>query len=48
MEYADMTLFKYIEQNNTKLNHSQRIGIINQMYQGSVTTLKTPKILNYL
>lgn len=33
MEYADMTLFKYIEQNNTKLNQSQRIGIINQIFR---------------
>jgi len=31
MEYADITLFKYIEHNNTKLNLSQRIGIINQI-----------------
>lgn len=33
MEYADITLFKYIEQNNTKLNLSQRIGIINQIFK---------------
>lgn len=33
MEYANITLFKYIEQNNTKLNLSQRIGIINQIFK---------------
>lgn len=33
MEYADITLFKYIEQNNTKLNLSQRVGIINQIFR---------------
>ena len=33
MEYADITLFKYIEQNNIKLNISQRIGIINQIFR---------------
>lgn len=33
MEYADITLFKYIEQNNTKLSLSQRIGIINQIFK---------------
>jgi tRNA A-37 threonylcarbamoyl transferase component Bud32 len=33
MEYADITLFKYIEQNNTKLSLSQRIGIINQIFR---------------
>lgn len=33
MEYANITLFKYIEQNNTRLNLSQRIGIINQIFK---------------
>lgn len=33
MEYADITLFKFIEQNNTKLSLSQRIGIINQIFR---------------
>ena len=33
MEYANITLFKYIEQNNTKLNLSERIGIINQIFK---------------
>ncbi|MDD2291405.1 MAG: protein kinase family protein [Aliarcobacter sp.] len=33
MEYADLTLFKYIEQNNTKLKLPQRIGIINQIFR---------------
>lgn len=33
MEYVHTTLFKYIEQNNTKLNISQRIGIINQIFR---------------
>lgn len=33
MEYANITLFKYIEQNNTKLNVSQRIGIVNQIFR---------------
>ena len=33
MEYADITLFKYIEQNNTKLSLSQRMGIINQIFK---------------
>lgn len=33
MEYADITLFKYIEQNNTKLSLSQRVGIINQIFR---------------
>ena len=33
MEYADITLFKYIEQNNTKLKLPQRIGIINQIFR---------------
>ena len=33
MEYANITLFKYIEQNNTKLDLSERIGIINQIFK---------------
>lgn len=33
MEYADITLYKFIVQNNTKLNLSQRIGIINQIFR---------------
>ncbi|MFA7084083.1 MAG: protein kinase family protein [Arcobacteraceae bacterium] len=33
MEHADITLFKYIEQNNTKLSISQRVGIINQIFR---------------
>jgi hypothetical protein len=33
MEYADITLLKYIEQNNTKLNQSQRINIVNQIFK---------------
>lgn len=31
MEYADITLLKYIEQNNIKLNLSQRLSIVNQI-----------------
>ncbi len=30
---GNITLFKYIEQNNTKLNLSERIGIINQIFK---------------
>ena len=33
MEYVDITLFKFIEQNNRKLNLSKRLGIINQVFR---------------
>lgn len=33
MEYADITILRYIEKNNTKLNISQRKGIVNQIFR---------------
>lgn len=33
MEYADITLHKYIEQNNTKLTKTQKVSIVNQIFK---------------
>jgi tRNA A-37 threonylcarbamoyl transferase component Bud32 len=33
MEFADFTIGKYIEKNNTKLQKSQRINIVNQIFK---------------
>ena len=38
MEYADFTINKYIEENNTKLKLNDRVKLVNQIIQGFIYT----------